>query len=932
MIYRDDPYRENWDSSSWYTEISRNVTSPIIKTDPYDSRVEVRGTGTVAFEGGEATFYKSPYLYIEASAGGSDRSGWNDVEFTAYGKFALDANPKANAGINIQLRSDHGLVSTGDGCDAQFYWAQITREGEASLVKELYHDDEVVVRSKKISLDIDEFSSGLPIDEWIGVKFIAFNTGGVNVRLELYLDTSGKNNDWKRVATYKDRPGQWNTTKPVPSTCSHTAGDTILGPSRYCALFNVGHDESTQGKLIYDLSVIQSSFSKAFTSCRVSTDLSSFFINQIHPTVTWKDVSVRSIIPEPLAEICEQPSSSPSTDLSRAPTLAPQTTAPTLAPQSKVPTMAPQTSNPSAKPSSTPSIVPSQVPSQYPTRSSIIASPLPSEIPSLVPPSSASPSIKPSLIATAQIIFPGIDEQMTESELELFEETTTVWFQGFANTSLIILSVEVRGQELVFSTIPDDSTRKLRRSQEVQGTTTTALAVTISVAALASVEEGDESPTLSAFVDDVISSESKALRDELSHAVPLFAIEEPPLDGRGGDGDAKDQEKNVGAIVGSVLVSMLFAITVVASVFYRLNRCTKMPLQVQECASCSSSSIGSASLFTSVDNHQAKDQTTMDSNLDADSDRVFPMQQLASRESGNPLSDDAESIESTSDFSYAMSSVGVSTDAGDFGAGLIKGSSTTTNQEQDLEEDLIPPSSIAHHLYPIISVSESGESANEATGGERLGDSGPPPNDDGSLDSRMHHQKKSIEMLLNDDEDNDDGSSLGTDDGSEGVEDGPEDVDASTDLAKKGSPIKTMFSCFQPEPPVDRVRSSTLASSSMMSVGSASSKSLAAHSSPSRRPTEQYEIRAPPGSLGMVVVTSREGPRVYHVKDESPLANVIEEGDIILSIDNHNTQRMTATSLRRFLRSRDAQDERVITIKGRKRNADEDSSSGEHSL
>lgn len=247
MIYRDDPYKENWDSSSWYTETSRTITSPIIKADPFDPRVEVRGTGAVVFENGEATLSKSPYLYIKES-GRSDRSGWVDVEFTAYGKFAYDANPKTNGGINIQLRSDHGLVSTGDGCDAQFYWAQITHEGQASFIKELYHDEETLVRSNKISIDIDEFSSGLPIDEWIGVKFIAFNTGGVNVRLELYIDTSGRNNQWKRVASYKDRPGQWNTTKPVPSTCSQKEGDTILGPSRYCALFNVGRDESTQGK------------------------------------------------------------------------------------------------------------------------------------------------------------------------------------------------------------------------------------------------------------------------------------------------------------------------------------------------------------------------------------------------------------------------------------------------------------------------------------------------------------------------------------------------------------------------------------------------------------------------------------------------------------------------------------------------------------
>ena len=524
---------------------------------------------------------------------------------------------------------------------------------------------------------------------------------------------------------------------------------------------------------------------------------------------------------------------------------------------------------------------------------------------------------------------------MTELELEVFEETTNVWFQqSFIDTSLVILSVEVRGQEFVFSTIPEDSARKLRRSQEVQGTTTTALAVTMSVAAEASVEDGDEPPSLLAMIDDVISSESQALRDELSHVVPLFAIEEPPLDGRGGkgDGDIKDQEKKVGAIVGSVLVSMLFSITVVAAVFYRRTRCTKMPLaEVQE-FSCSSSSVGSASLFVIDQSHQTKDQTTMGTNLDDDSDRIYPVQQLASRESGKLLSDDAESVGSTSDFSelYAMSSVGVSTDAGDLGADL-KGSitTTTTNQEQNLEDDLISPSSIAHHLYPIISVSESGESANE---GEGLGDSSPSPNGDNSLDSRMHYQKKSIEMALNqsemkdDGEDNDDGGSFGTDDDSEGGEGGAVDAD------KKGSPIKTMFSCFQPEPPVDGVQPSTLASSSILSVGSASSKSLAHHSSNSRRPTEQYEIRVPPGSLGMVVVSSREGPRVYHVKDESPLANLIEEGDIILSIDNHNTQRMTATSLRRFLRSRDAQAERVITIRGRKRNADVESSSGEYSL
>lgn len=685
-------------------------------------------------------------------------------------------------------------------------------------------------------------------------------------------------------------------------------------------------------------------------------------------------MSVRNIIPEPLTEICERPSSSPSKDPTRAPTPASQTIAPTVAPQSNVPTMAPQTSTPSAKPSSTPthtrseepSIALSHVPSQNPTRYPVVeisknpnlgASLIPSEIPSLDLVPSASHSLPQMLVvsinAMAEIFFPGIDElMMSESEIEQFEETTVAWLQESSiDTLFAISSVEVIGQEVVFSTIQDFTTRRLRRSLEVQGMT--ALAVTISVAAETNVQEGDETPSLSAFVDDAIISDSQGLRDELLHVVSLFAIEEPPLNGRGVKGD---KGKNIGAIVGSVLVVMLFVVTVVAAVSYRRVSCTKIPLAEIEEFSCSSSSVGSASLFSSGANHPMKDQTKMGTNVAACDDRLYPVQELASQEPRNLLSDDAESIGSGCSISdcselYAMSSIGVSTDAGDrergsdAGTGLMESTAT----DQDLEEELIPPSSIAHHLYPIISVSESGESISiteeEGTVGKADKRSGNSPSlkDDNSIDTRMHRQKKSIEMLFNnsetkdnevddndDDDDDDDEDSLCSGDESEVAED--EHTETSTDAAKKGSPIKTMFSCFQPQTPADGLQPSTLASSSIMSVGSTSSKSSPPNASPIRKPTEQYEIRAPPGSLGMVVVTSREGPRVYHVKDESPLANIIEEGDIILGIDSHDTTRMTATSLRRFLRSRDARAERVITIRGRKRKADMESSSGEYSL
>ena len=642
--------------------------------------------------------------------------------------------------------------------------------------------------------------------------------------------------------------------------------------------------------------------------------------------MTWRDVSVRNIIPEPLSGICEHPSSSPSNNPTPTPTSSPQTNAPTPAPQTDSPTTAPQTSSLSAKPSSTPtlawseepSVELSQLPSQHPTHFPVVeASQNPSSAISQVP-SELSSTLPSSLLqvvsinATTDVLFPGIEEKMTASEVTLFEKTTAEWLQNTSNvTWLEIKSVEIVEQAVVFSTIPSPGTRNLRRSQMAQGMT--ALTVAMLVTAEATFEKGDDVPSLSTLggvVEDAINSDSGALRDDLSQVLSLFIVEEPPFDGRGGndDDDINDEEASdnrVGAIFGSVLVAMLFVLTVVVAVFYRRTRCTKMPL---------------AEVQDDIDEH------------------LYPAQRLAPREGSDKLiGDDADSVGSgvsMSDFSelYAMSSVGLSADAGG-GDGIGIDPPVTATANQNIE-NLIPPSSIAHYLYPIISVSESGESTSNNGSDEVAGANGDKVSaaavglkDDDSYARMQAHQKKAIEMLLDQSEISDDGKSLDTAvDSGEEEDDVDDDEETGAATTEKGSPIKTMFRCFQPEPPLDGEIPSMLTSSPMISVGSASPPQSA------KRPVEKYEIRAPAGSLGMVVVTSREGPRVYHVKNESALANVIEEGDIIVDIDGQNTRHMTATAVRRFLRSRDAQTERVITIRGRRRATETESSSGEYLL
>ena len=252
MIYRGiskDPFllQKDWDSGTWY-EHNRTISSTLVTPDPFDNRLQVRGSGGVSIVNGKATLSRSPSLFIE-NAGSPDKYGWSDVEFTGYVKMLEDLDPKANTGINMLVRTNHQLVVAGHGCDSPLYWAHINLTGQVSFIKEYFHDDKTIARSRRITFDIDEFSSGLPIDSWIGVKFVAYTTSGENVRLELYTDISG-DNEWAEVAAYTDKPGEWNSTGPFPSTCNHTDGDTFLGPSRYCALFNVGSSESSQGEIV----------------------------------------------------------------------------------------------------------------------------------------------------------------------------------------------------------------------------------------------------------------------------------------------------------------------------------------------------------------------------------------------------------------------------------------------------------------------------------------------------------------------------------------------------------------------------------------------------------------------------------------------------------------------------------------------------------
>ena len=65
---------------------------------------------------------------------------------------------------------------------------------------------------------------------------------------------------------------------------------------------------------------------------------------------------------------------------------------------------------------------------------------------------------------------------------------------------------------------------------------------------------------------------------------------------------------------------------------------------------------------------------------------------------------------------------------------------------------------------------------------------------------------------------------------------------------------------------------------------------------------EPYEVVVPTNkSLGLIVKTSSAGPKIVHVKPASPLEDIVEVGDYILSVDSVDARSMSARALSRWL-------------------------------
>ena len=75
----------------------------------------------------------------------------------------------------------------------------------------------------------------------------------------------------------------------------------------------------------------------------------------------------------------------------------------------------------------------------------------------------------------------------------------------------------------------------------------------------------------------------------------------------------------------------------------------------------------------------------------------------------------------------------------------------------------------------------------------------------------------------------------------------------------------------------------------------------------------QLEIEIPQGKLGLVVENHDGGHIVTRVKDGSRSASLVEEGDVIVAVNEVNTQSMSGVALTAMI-SRAVNSKRVFTI------------------
>ncbi len=209
-----------WTSAHWANTKVRTVKyaedagDPTGWTEDHSGGTDgfrIDGQGTMTMSGSGPRFHVNSMDSSKVAA-----QFFRDVEFTAWymRKGAAGAN---YGGMVVGMRSGPlGHASSGgNDCDATTYYARFRNDGKWDIEKELKHPGSTYWSGSGLNTQAPLWKgSKLPLNRWIGMKFLAWDLPGRNaVHLELWIDSTSNGTPinggrWDWVGSVVDS-GQW---------------------------------------------------------------------------------------------------------------------------------------------------------------------------------------------------------------------------------------------------------------------------------------------------------------------------------------------------------------------------------------------------------------------------------------------------------------------------------------------------------------------------------------------------------------------------------------------------------------------------------------------------------------------------------------------------------------------------------------------------
>ena len=140
-----------------------------------------------------------------------------------------------------------------------------------------------------------------------------------------------------------------------------------------------------------------------------------------------------------------------------------------------------------------------------------------------------------------------------------------------------------------------------------------------------------------------------------------------------------------------------------------------------------------------------------------------------------------------------------------------------------------------------------------------------------------------------------------------------EEDEVSSPLPKPAINARGLFSCFADNTVVDIEQMNT--KDMLTDILSQESDRIAAD--PGLGGRNLYEVRAPPGPLGILIDSSKDGPIIYSIKDNSPLKHLVEPGDVILSVDGVDTKSLDAVAVSHWISSKPSLAEQTLLMESK---------------